>query len=410
MHIFYKKRRVPNIIEVLDWMIAFIMVIAPAFQHYQGPFVNAGWTLWLAALVLIAFNMILKNRKTVWFSRPSLIALIIIIVYKLYHLLDHGFNIGSMFTALLFIILFYYIAIDQLNFKAFIRIVTLIAVVNVACLLLQYICYYVFHYNLQFVDLTKLVDQDYRWVNRLSTTSTNLALYRPSGLFLEPSHVFLFSFPLVLYLFMNSSTGKNEKIAAWLILAGIVLSTSGMGVLFAIGMPIAYFVMFRKPRYKKGSLLNFFAPKTLLIFIACSLLLWILFLKVDIVQQSLLRVFATDSEGYNAFSGRTSKGVALLNTMSGKQIIIGIADEMGELGKAVSGFQGEMFKYGVIGIVISYCYYLCMLNSREYYTKYLAFILIVISFVCGHTHRDFYMLYFSIYLFSGLRETSETEI
>ena len=89
--------------------------------------------------------------------------------------------------------------------------------------------------------------------------------------------------------------------------------------------------------------------------------------------------------------------------MTANQKIFGISDSMGDLGKAISGYQGEMYKYGIIGVAISYVYYLIfLLSSKEYYAKYVALVLIGISFVCAHTHRDFYMLYYGVFLFHGL--------
>jgi len=116
----------------------------------------------------------------------------------------------------------------------------------------------------------------------------------------------------------------------------------------------------------------------------------------------VLRILATDADGYNAISGRTQKGIGLLGEMTAVQKIFGISDTMGELGKSISGYQGEMYKYGSIGVVLSYIYYsIFLLCSKEHYAKYLALILIAISFVCAHTHRDFYMLYFGVFLFYG---------
>lgn len=403
MRLVFEKRKIPSVTNVIDWAIAFLLAVAPAFQQYKGIFVNAGWTLWLAGFILVIIQFALKRITTISIAPVKAVVLCTFVTYNLYHLFDHGFNAGHVFTSIIVIVLFLYISSIYFDYNAFIRIVTCIVLLNVVCLIAQYICYYVFHYNLQFVDLTKLVEQDYRWVNRLSATATNLAFYRPSGLFLEPSHVYLFSFPLVIYYFTNSKSEKKEKRIAWIALIGIMVSTSSMGIVFAIGMLVAYLVMFKKPKYKTGSLLNFFAPRTLLIFIVVILVLWTLFLKIDVLQQMIMRIFSTDAEGYNAISGRTSKGIRLLSDMSARQKIFGIADTMGDLGKSISGYQGEMYKYGVFGIILSYIYYsFFLLGSKEYYAKYLALILIGISFVCAHTHRDFYMLFFGIFLFHGL--------
>ena len=404
MDIFYKTRRVPGIGEILDWLIALILVISPITQHYIAVFVNAGWTLWVVAAVLIVLRMMFGRVGSVYLYKNETIAYLLLLIYYLYHLIDHGFTLGKVFTTVIILWLYFFIAEGQLNTKMFVRIATAIAVINVICMILQYICYYLFRYNLQFVDLSLLVDQDVRWVTRLSSTSADLSLYRPSGIFLEPSHAFLFSFPLILYYFTNDSPTKEGTRIAWLLMFGVLISTSGMGLVFVLAMLAAYFIMYRKPKYKRGSLWNLFTPRTLMLFLAAIIVIWFSYQTIDVVRNTINRVISTDSEGYNAISGRTSKGIKLLSQMSEDQILFGITDSMGDLGKSISGFQGEMYKYGIAGIVISYAYYVFfLLKSRKKNVKYLALALLVLSFVCAHTHRDFYMLYFGVFLFDGIR-------
>jgi len=402
MKLIVRNWKIPSVTRVIDCIIAFLLVIAPAFQQYKGPFVNAGWTLWLVGFILVLVQFVLKRITTVSFPPVKLAALFFLVAYYFYHLFAHGFNAGNLLTTTIVLVLYLYISSMQFDYKTFLRVISCVVLVNAVCLAVQYICYYIIHYNLQLVDLSKLVEQDYRWVRRLSTTATNLAFYRPSGLFLEPSHVYLFSFPLVIYYFTNSNSTKKEKMIAWIALISVMISTSSMGVVFVIGMLVAYLVMFKNPKYKTGSLLNFFTPKTVLILTGTVLVFWILYIRIDVFQQMVLRILATDADGYNAISGRTQKGIGLLGEMTAVQKIFGISDTMGELGKSISGYQGEMYKYGSIGVVLSYIYYsIFLLCSKEHYAKYLALILIAISFVCAHTHRDFYMLYFGVFLFYG---------
>ncbi len=162
-------------------------------------------------------------------------------------------------------------------------------------------------------------------------------------------------------------------------------------------------MLYDKPKKKRGNLFNLISLRAAAVIVLGSLLILGLYLKVDFFRQAVDRFIASDTDGYNAIAGRTTKGSALLETLTPIQRIIGVSDSMGDLGRAVSGCQGEFYQYGVIGIILSYAYYVWgTLKSRKNHAIYLGIILLVLSFVCAHTHREFYMMYFTIFLVDGM--------
>ena len=135
-----------------------------------------------------------------------------------------------------------------------------------------------------------------------------------------------------------------------------------------------------------------------------------LYNHVDLVRRAVIRILFEDEKGYNALRGRTSAGKGMLSTMSGMQYLIGVTDAMGEDGTNMSGFQVTFYKYGMIGILLSYFYYLYGLIRTRNCFQYLCLILLVISFVCAHTHGTFYMLFYYAFISEGFKKKERLQI
>lgn len=387
---------------ILEYIVATVLVISPVFQHYVGPLFNAGYTALAIGLPLILLLFLLRFQR-ITIQTDSFIAVALVFVYYLYHVIDHGFSMGALAKCIILVMYLIAIVCRFVRIETIVKVASAIALTNLLCLMAQYICFYVLKYKLQFVNASKLLDSSSRWLKRVSTTSISDVFYRPSALFLEPSHVFLFTFPVALYHLFGVDANKKSHLIGILLIVSILLSTSGMGLAFSIFALTVYFVMYKNTKYKKGSIKNFFTPKAFFIICAGMILLIILYNNVDIVYKSIVRIVSTDYKGYNALSGRTAKGDALLEGLQGFEFIFGISDAMGELGTAISGYQGEFWKYGIIGIIISYGYYaFCMIKSKASNYLYMCLLLIGISFFCGHTHREFYVLYFSSFIINGV--------
>ena len=391
----------PARISWIDLVICTVILLAPVLQQHKGFFVNAAWS----AMVLGFPFALTKVVTTGWTIRKNCFAgILLIAAYILWTILDHGFS-GS--DPVKFVILMtFYLALtkDEFNFRYLICISSAIILAACAALVLQYCSYYIFQYRLQFLSPDTLLESSSRWVNRLSTNKVTSSFYRPSAFFLEPSHLFLFSFPTTLYMLFSPGATKKMRRLGFVMIAGILASASGMGIIFSLACILAYFVMYRNPVYGEGSLKNFLSPRKILLPLLLLAVLVVLYQYSDFVHNSLVRVIAENESGYNAIAGRTSAGSKLIQEMGSDQMLIGVTDALGDLGAAVSGFQATFYKYGAVGILLSYLYYAwCFARTRRY-GRYLCLILLVISFVCAHTHNAFFMLFFSAYIFEGLKE------
>ena len=113
--------------------------------------------------------------------------------------------------------------------------------------------------------------------------------------------------------------------------------------------------------------------------------------------------FAEGSEGSTAISGRTKRAISLIrNGMTGSQYLLGVSDSVDNIDFNLPGFFATMYKYGIIGTVISYIFYLsCAMFSKGSY-RWMAIIILGVSLFSAHTHGTFYMLFYVLILMDGM--------
>ena len=104
-----------------------------------------------------------------------------------------------------------------------------------------------------------------------------------------------------------------------------------------------------------------------------------------------------------AISGRTQQAISLiLNKMKGLQYVVGVSDSVEDITFNLPGFFATMYKYGLIGTVLSYVFYVCCAVFTKGAYRWMAIIILGISFFTAHTHGTFYMIYYVLMLMDGL--------
>lgn len=388
----------------IEWIISFLFVLSPILQHHKGLYINGGWTALLLGLPLVLIQIV---RHGIRINEKALIAFGLMALYQGYIILDHGFSMGGLIRTFILMVYFFRFSEEGYEFRCLVSAAAFVSLAACAGLIAQYFSYYILSRKLQFLSVRTFLDENNRWAERVSSLTKTGSFYRPSAFFMEPSHMFIYSFPSALYFLFTPDLKKKARLIGMIIVGGILLSTSGMGIVFSVGSMVAYYTMYKNPQYRKGSLLNFLMPKTMVILMLALIILAYLYNHVDLVRRAVIRILFEDEKGYNALRGRTTAGKGMLSTMSGTQYLIGVTDAMGEDGTNMSGFQVTFYKYGLIGILLSYVYYLYGLARTRNCFQYLCLILLVISFVCAHTHGTFYMLFYYAFISEGYKKKKE---
>ena len=392
-------------ISVIEKICIILLALCPILQHYKGLFANAAVTV-LLIVTPYALIRVLKKR---YISFSDLFIVLPLIVFYAYKVVDHGTTMVEFGQAVVFSILVISIACGCFNTQYFIKIITIISIIACICLVLQYVFYYVFDYHIQFVPTSLFLERSNQWTllaetGRYSVTGNKTSFYRPSAFFLEPSHMFTYMFmPLALIVLSNDNC-RHRKWVAILLSLGMILCTSGMGILTTIGIWIVYLGM------KDGvfSILNYFYPYSLFIILIFVGAVAFCFFEVDFFQRALLRIFTSSSDYTNAISGRVSAGNSLIKQISGAQLLVGVEDGLSGIDFPMSSFSETMYKYGIIGIIISYLFYVQGLFKLKGSFFWIALVVIVLSFFSAHTHSTMFMIY-CVFVFTEGYKNNEAE-
>ena len=384
--------------NLLDRLCIILLAFCPILQHYKGLFINSAVTV---LIVVFPYVLMKLMRKRILFLSDVKFVSTLILFFG-FKVIDHGTTITEAGQAVIFSILVIAIASGCFDTKLFIRIVTIISATASVCIILQYICYYLLGRHIQMVPTSLLLAKSSQWVlgartGRASITGRRIMFYRPSAFFLEPSHMFIYLFmPLALALLGDETETHNKK-TAMLISAGMILSTSGMGILTAIGIWFVYFGQKRKN--KQFSLLEFLKPKGLLLAAGSVLAFVVMFRYVPFFKSSILRIVGSGQDYKNAITGRVSAGNELVRSIHGVQRWFGVEDRLAGIEFNMSGFNATMYQYGVVGTVISYLFYLQGIFKIRHVYFWISLVIIALSFFSAHTHSTMFMIY-AVFVFT----------
>lgn len=218
-----------------------------------------------------------------------------------------------------------------------------------------------------------------------STLGEYESIYRPPSIFLEPSGVTYFLTPFLCYiLFHQKKTSRKDLFIAALVSVGIVVSTSGQGLMvLALCWGIWFFSQIRKMNISS----------ILLAFILGA----ILFNNFDF-SFSTSRITRTDE--LNAIDARAG-GYELFRQMSGFDMIFG--NGFGNYVEEVyySSFAEILFCTGCLGLLIVLVFYLFLFVKGVRYQKILVLASILLMFGGGIYTATYLCLYLPLLLQPG---------
>lgn len=391
----------------LDKLCAFLLALSPILQHYVGVYKNAGFTALLLVFPVVSLRLFLKlGSRSV--DKRCFSAILPLLLFELYSAIMPSLNLSRLLYSFFMIWLLFCLACGCVNISYIVRCVSFIASVAALLLMVQYVSFYLFSHHIQLIPTEFLLLPDgERWIMRsINGVSKAGAMYRPSAFFLEPSHLFLYTFPVLgLYLLLPNMTAKRLRCAI-LLTIGILLSTSGMGIVVAIGFWGLYLTLYwDKRRHNMFSLNAMFSARTLFIVIALVLVLVFLYLSIPVFHSSVSRIFVNDS-GSTAIEGRVRRAIKYIQEIDGFAMLFGSANGVSGLDFNRAGFFATYIKTGLIGVVLTYWFYgQGLLRLRGAYF-WLSFVILVISFFTAHTHGTFYMIFFVMFLLNGYYENT----
>lgn len=393
-----------NYISVIDCVCAALLALCPLLQHYVGPLYNAG----ISALVLIAVYLIARMFQALPSIKPtSFNFVLIMVVYQTYRIVNHGTTLTEFGQSGVFIIFMLALALGKINIAFMLKVGRLICLAASACLILQYVCFYIFGFHLQLVPTSLLIPAAEQWILGAMTGLAGVTgrignFYRPSAFFLEPAHVYLYMFPYLILLLFDEKLDKKAVWMALLISCGIFLSTSGMGIGAVMGI-WALFLVSRNEKDGTFSLKNIFRKRNLIIIGIMAVVFILAVIYVPFVGRAVRRVFVPGKTGSTAITGRISEALGMVSTMTPLQWLFGVADNTHGIEFHIPGVLDVLYRHGVIGFVLSYELYVKCICKLSFPYKFIGVVVLITSLFSAHTHSTIGMLIFLLILMSGFQ-------
>lgn len=428
-------RKRTDTFSVLDAVCAVLLALCPLLQNYEGLLVDARATVLVLLTPYILIRFWNHNQIKWLLIAPMLI-------FAVYKVLVGGISImtlGREGMACLFLLA---AASGIIDIKTFIRAITVISLIASALIVVQYVCYYVFDFHLQLVPTSLFLESSQKWVGlaetgRISILGNPMKMYRPSSFFLEPAHMAIYCTPSVLLLLITPGVNRLRIALASMITLGVLASTSGIGIALCVGIWVLYLAFYLgedkeskplgigkwkikgftiKPFEWKGipcgkrRLLAFrfkgvtIRPINIVFILSMVVVLVCGYLFVDVFRNSVNRVLFPEPGGYNAISGRTNSGIVALSRMHGIDWLFGKQVPGPEAKWYMSAFFETTYKYGLIGFVLSYIFYVVSLIQLKRQHFWMALMILGLSLFSVHTHGSAYLLFYCFLLLVGHQE------
>ncbi|WP_105157892.1 hypothetical protein [Streptococcus suis] len=282
-----------------------------------------------------------------------------------------------------------------INKDYFVQIYLKITKICTYYIFIQSALYYTIRFNLPGYINMMLVAEGYG--ERLDVTS--FSLFRPTSLFYEPAHFFEYVIiGVIIYLFRYKETPKNDIFNAIFLALGIVLSTSGMGILTIAGI-FGFWLLQQLSRTK------FIRVRKEMFFLTViGLIAVAFFLQSGFGQSVLSRLFDTGTN-YSALDGRTEIYERIFSFDTGR-VLLG------------SGYGNVLEHYfypswafnlwclGIIGLsVVVILYLLAYFQSRVTIAKIIVLVNFMLCFVSTLFMGKNLLLYFLfVYILSRADE------
>ena len=227
--------------------------------------------------------------------------------------------------------------------------------------------------------------------------------FRPSSLFYEPSHYFIFVFlALIFCMFERKKCGLRNLFLSIFISGGIVLSTSSMGILFVASIWCVWILW--------QLLNNRTENRTELIFIIICfslLILTVIIIKTPWISNAIIRVFDKRYVGGNAIAGR-GMGYYEITQMPLLNLILGYG--YGNVGaNYYPSLVYNFLSMGLIGLVLTfhiffYTYHKCTKKVIKF-----AFIIYVLLCFYGEIFMSLYLLFFMSFFMNQITNKTHEE-
>ncbi|WP_404330370.1 hypothetical protein [Mesobacillus maritimus] len=384
-----------KVVKVYSVLIALLPIISIYSSGIPG--VNLGEILLIAFL---AYSVLL-NRRVVFnpkhFNSIILFGWFIVMTTLIAMFFDSS-QIADVFVRTVrftfYLLIIYYLSKKYFSIDYTSKIIKNVSILATIYILIQNISYNYFGIILKgFLPFIPVYTSHYETYDYASIY--NMLFYRPTSFFLEPAHYSQYALIGLVVLLYKEKFNMKNIISSIFLTTGILISTSGQGLILAAFLWVLYavYILFSNTLSKQKRLFGMIFPILLLVILP-------FILQSDVVQNNISRIlasgtgtaFAARAEGYFAFGLKDNIftlffGAGFGNTPEGIWY---------------SSLAYLLYCTGIIGLVFFVGILLMFyINAKNLYTKMLIILCFGLSASAEIIHSFWVVLILSLICYSN---------
>jgi hypothetical protein len=387
----------------IRWILLALLAVTPILQHYEGIFVNPSLGITSAAALIALVWLLMRKIKVNT-------AFVLLAAYGVYAAVIHGVEMTHFLREMVQLVIYLAVLNGFFDMMKLRKFCCIIAVCATILIIIQYFCYYVLGFHLQLVAIPLLKQSNSQWFDLIRTgmigvNGKKMSFYRPSAFFLEPSHFAIYCIPVIVTtLFSRTGDKPKQRLIALFVSVGVFLSTSGMGIGVVAACWGLYLLFFygQKGKARTMKLSRLLDPRSVALFAVLLVVIVGLYAFVPVFRKSVSRIF--NLQGMyktSAIAGRTSTGMRSLKMLDGIQILVGVGDKYDISDWNMAAFFFVTFKFGALGAVLFYSFYIYSLFKLRREAQILAFIFLPLSFFTVHMFGAYYKMFYTMIMLYG---------
>lgn len=371
---------------IVTQLFQYSVALMPVLYLFNVPFLNIS----LGTVLLIAFLPYSGLYIVGWFRQKgkdpkNFVGMLLFAVFYLYVCLRSGGGVNTIVLSIATLIHIWGMFCGSVQVDKILRILVTYAMISAGLVLIQTVAYYLLNWRIQYLPQVFVHEQ----FQESYIFRDEGGLFRPSALFLEPSHFAQYCcFAIISVLF--PSEGKADVERAIVIAIGCVLTTSGMGIALTCGIAVWFFIV---EYLINGKIKNYRPWKIVLFGLACAVGIFLV-VQIPFIKTALQRIFSS-VDGYNAIAGRLGlwKLKEAIGTMNFVPLLFGY-NNTAMYEYYLTGLVDTIYKYGIVGLLLEIsCFGWLMFRKRSHYAwgTCLAFLAL---FVMAHLTSFFVQIFY----------------
>ena len=374
-----------------------IIVFFPILSVYETFIPRLSYGDAILLLLFPVFIMRLMKNGFIKINRSKSIIFIFLLYLLVTFLIQIMLNTGVEFLSTIRYILYLFyllISFENFDFEYGIKVIEKLTLIISVYVIIQFATYILFSRTLPwYISASSVIDQNFIIIE---SRDYYLTFYRPTGVFMEPTHFAQFTVVYLTYILLAQIDKKTEYFKALLVTFAVLASGSSLGLIFLIVVWGLWFILKQKNKFS--------ATKIVLLVIAFALMIPLMF-SIEYFENIISRMivdksFSGAAVGYRFSSLEYFKtaDIPIINWLVG----FGRGTEK----KYFTGIFYFLANNGIIGLLI---YLTIIIDTFIHYSKYgrwLTLIVFILS-IGSEFIANFGVLFYLSFVFTSSNQKKE---